>query len=134
MSDTATVVLSPAQIDFYHQWGNLALDAITTPDEVAWLRGMYDWLFEQRAGRDRGAQFDLGGTDDQGKEARLPQIVAPSAYAPELTTGLFQTNAAAIARQLFGPDAETPWHQVKTNYMISGDRSSVVSGLLKEIA
>ncbi len=124
---TPTVVLTQEQIDFYHREGYLALDAITTPEEVEWLRGIYDRLFEARAGRERGDQFDLGGTDEEGAEARLPQILNPSKYAPELKEGLFRTNAFAVARQLLGPEAEaagehaifkpartgaeTPWHQ-----------------------
>jgi ectoine hydroxylase-related dioxygenase (phytanoyl-CoA dioxygenase family) len=121
------VVLTQEQIDFYHREGYLALDAITTPEEVEWLRGIYDRLFASRAGREVGDQFDLGGTDEEGKEAVLPQILGPSKYAPELKEGLFRTNAFAVAKQLLGPEAEpmgehailkpartgaeTPWHQ-----------------------
>lgn len=129
MSDTKrpTVALTEGQIDFYHQQGYLALDAVTTPEEVEWLRDVYDRLFESRAGRASGDQFDLGGADEEGKPARLPQILNPSKYAPELKQGLFRTNALAVARQLLGPEAEaagehaifkpartgaeTPWHQ-----------------------
>lgn len=122
-----TVVLTQDQIDFYHREGYLSLDAITTQEEVAWLRGIYDRLFESRAGRESGDQFDLGGTDEEGRQAVLPQILGPSKYAPELKEGLFRVNALAIARQLLGPEAEpagehaifkpartgaeTPWHQ-----------------------
>ena len=122
-----TVVISPEQVAFYHGNGFLALDPITTPDEVAWMRDIYDDLFARRAGREEGNQFDLGGTDEEGKEAALPQILNPSKYAPELKQGLFRVNALAIARQLLGPEtmptgehaifkpagigAPTPWHQ-----------------------
>jgi ectoine hydroxylase-related dioxygenase (phytanoyl-CoA dioxygenase family) len=122
-----TVVLTQDQIDFYHREGYLALDAITTPEEVAWLREIYDRLFAAQAGRDVGDQFDLAGTDAEGQPATLPQILNPSRYAPELGEGLYRVNALAIARQLLGPDAEfrgehaifkpahtgaeTPWHQ-----------------------
>ena len=129
MSDTRSpsVVLTEEQIAFYHREGYLALDAITTPEEVEWLRRIYDRLFDSRAGREAGDQFDLGGADEEGEEAVLPQILNPSKYAPELKEGLFRTNASAIARQLLGPEvrpagehailkpaqtgAETPWHQ-----------------------
>lgn len=128
MTTTApTVVLTPEQIAGYHRDGYLALPAITTPQEVAWLREIYDRLMAQRAGREQGNQFDLAGTDAEGAEATLPQILNPSAYAPELKEGLYRVNALAIARQLLGPTAEprgehaifkpartgaeTPWHQ-----------------------
>ena len=45
-----TVSLTPAQIAFYHREGYLALEAITTQEETAWLRGIYDHLFASQAG------------------------------------------------------------------------------------
>jgi hypothetical protein len=126
-STEPTVTLTAEQITFFHENGFLALGPITTDAELEWLRGVYDRLFAQRAGREEGNQFDLGGTDEEGKEAALPQILSPTKYAPELAQGLFRVNALAVARQLLGPDvtprgdhaifkpagvgAETPWHQ-----------------------
>src|SRR5438067_11385149 len=104
-SDSAAVFLTRDQVDFYHENGFLAIPAITTPAEVAWLRGIYDRLFQQRAGRDDGNQFDLGGPDQEGEEEVLPQILGPARYAPELERGLFRANALGIARQLLGPEA-----------------------------
>lgn len=122
-----TVHLTEAQIAFYHENGFLSLPALTVPEEVEWMRGIYDDLFARRAGRESGDQFDLGGTDEEGKEAALPQILNPAKYAPELGRGLFLINAAQVARQLLGPEAAggvahailkpagvgapTPWHQ-----------------------
>jgi len=122
-----TVSLSREQVEFYHANGFLALDAITTQEEVAWMREIYDRLFAARAGREAGDQFDLGGSDEDGKTAVLPQILQPSKYAPELKEGLFRVNALHVAQQLLGPEtmpmgehaifkparygAQTPWHQ-----------------------
>ena len=122
-----TMILTQDQIDFYHREGFLALESITTQEEVEWLRAIYDRLFAERAGREEGNQFDLGGTDEEGKEAVLPQILNPAKYAPEIKEGLFRVNAYSIAKQLLGKDvnvhgdhailkparfgAETPWHQ-----------------------
>jgi ectoine hydroxylase-related dioxygenase (phytanoyl-CoA dioxygenase family) len=124
---TPTVTLTQDQIAFYHREGYLALDAITTQEEVEWLRVLYDQLFAERAGREVGDQFDLAGPDEEGTEASLPQILSPAKYAPELKEGLYRVNALAIARQLLGPEAQsqgehaifkpartgaaTPWHQ-----------------------
>jgi ectoine hydroxylase-related dioxygenase (phytanoyl-CoA dioxygenase family) len=122
-----TVKLSPEQVAFFHREGYLAIDAITTPEEIAVLREVYDRIFAARAGRESGDQFDLAGTDEEGKEASLPQILSPSKYAPELTDTLYRANALAISRQLLGDEADfqgdhailkparhgapTPWHQ-----------------------
>jgi len=58
-----TIKLTNAQIAFYHREGYLSIEAITTPEEVAWLREIYDRLFAQRAGREEGNQFDLAGAE-----------------------------------------------------------------------
>ncbi len=127
MSMQPTVTLTEEQIEFYHENGFLAIPAITTPDEIGRLRGVYDRLFEQKAGRAEGNQFDLAGTDEEGKAAALPQILGPRKYAPELAETLYEANARAIAAQLLGEGvtftgdhaifkpagvgAPTPWHQ-----------------------
>ena len=122
-----TIQLTQDQIDAYHREGFISVDQISTPDEIEKLRIIYDRLFQQQAGRSDGNQFDLGGTDEDGKQPVLPQIIDPARYAPELTYGLFRANALAIAKQLLGSDAQpqgehaifkpalygaaTPWHQ-----------------------
>ena len=119
--------LTQAQIDFYNKNGYLQLEALTTPDEVQTTREIYDDLFARQAGREEGDQYDLAGTDEEGKKASLPQIMNPTEYAPELINKDFRKNALAIARQLLGDSAEpngehaifkpasagaaTPWHQ-----------------------
>lgn len=124
---TPTVALTGEQIERFHHDGYLALDALTTAADVLALRREYDRLFEQRAGRALGLQFDLAGTDDDDGEALLPQILDPARFAPQLNDSLLLVNASAVTRQLFGPDAtcsffhainkpplrgaETPWHQ-----------------------
>ena len=78
----STVTLTPDQIGFYHTNGYLVLQSITTPRELEWMRAAYDRIFAQRAGREVGDQFDLGGSDEEGKQAVLPQILQPTKYAP----------------------------------------------------
>ena len=118
--------LTPEQIAQFRADGFLALPSITTPAEVAQLRGIFDRLFAEGAGWNKGAQFDLAGTDESQRPA-LPQILNPVEFAPELRATQFRQNALAIARQLLGADAEpwfehailkpprygaaTPWHQ-----------------------
>ncbi|HYN87143.1 MAG TPA: phytanoyl-CoA dioxygenase family protein, partial [Ardenticatenaceae bacterium] len=97
-----TITLTEAQIDFFRQQGYLVLDAITTPDEIAMIRDVYDRLFAARAGREVGDQFDLAGTDEEDAEAVLPKLLEPDKYAPELQDTQYKRNATAIARQLLG--------------------------------
>jgi ectoine hydroxylase-related dioxygenase (phytanoyl-CoA dioxygenase family) len=103
-----TVQLSEDQTAFYHREGYLALDAITTQEEVAAVRTIYDRLFAQRAGREEGNQFDLAGSDEEGKEAALPQILMPVKYALG-ADAVHQGEQAILKPPRHG--AVTPWHQ-----------------------
>lgn len=121
------VTLTDVQIAFFALEGYLALPRLTSDEDVAFLRGLYDRIFAERAGREVGDQFDLAGTDEEGGVASLPQILRPAKYAPEMNSSLLLQNCTAVARQLLGPDAvcefahainkpplrgaETPWHQ-----------------------
>lgn len=121
------VVLSPEQIRFYRDQGYLRIDQISAPAELAVLSEIYDRLFAERAGRERGDQFDLAGADEEGEVAKLPQILGPSNYAPEMRNTLAWANARSIISQLAGVEvdglgdhailkpahhgAPTPWHQ-----------------------
>lgn len=122
-----SVTLTAEQVGFYRRHGYLRLDSIATADEIAWVREIYDRLFATSAGRDVGDSFDLAGSDDDASRSRLPQLMNPAKYAPELSQAAFHQAALAVARQLLGPDAEagdehaickpgddgaeTPWHQ-----------------------
>lgn len=122
-----TLTLTPDQLAQYERDGFLVVPNFTTPEECASIKTTYDRLFAERAGRETGDQFDLAGSDEEGKEAKLPQILSPHKYAPELTETLAWANAGALLRQVYGTDeigygdhailkparngAPTPWHQ-----------------------
>jgi ectoine hydroxylase-related dioxygenase (phytanoyl-CoA dioxygenase family) len=121
-----TLMLSQEQIEAFREEGYLSIPQITTAEEIAWIREIYDRLFDRRCGWGEGNFFDFTGTDDL-QELSLPQMLLPSKYEPALEMTLFRINAAAVARQLLGPRAElvfehailkpprvgpkTPWHQ-----------------------
>lgn len=151
-----TTELTQVQIEQFHRDGFLALDALIASEEVEQLRLIYDRLFEERTGWDRGDQFDLAGTDEGA--AALPQLLGPSRYAPELRETQYVRSARTIARQLLGPDmlegngehmiykpagrgAATPWHQDQAyhdpttrqrgvNFWLPLDDATVDSGCL----
>ena len=73
------MTLTTGQIRFFHLNGFLSItEPITDDTELAWMREVYDRIFSERAGRDSGDQFDLGGTDEDGKTEALPQILNPA--------------------------------------------------------
>ncbi len=121
------ISLSAAQIRTYFIEGWISLPAISDPSEIERVRVIYDDLFARRAGRETGDQFDLAGDDADPAKARMPQILNPQRYAPELEQTYLWRNVANIAEQLFGQKPhsfgahaickspgspqETPWHQ-----------------------
>ena len=122
------MTLTSDQIRFFHLNGFLRIETpVASTEEIAWMREAYDRMFEQREGWNSGDQFDLGGTDEKGKQEALPQILNPAKYAPELNDGKFLIVVNEIVRQLMGDEASvgiahaifkpsghgaaTPWHQ-----------------------
>jgi ectoine hydroxylase-related dioxygenase (phytanoyl-CoA dioxygenase family) len=119
--------VTPDQIEQFRDQGFLSIAQISTAQEIEWMRGVYQQLFEQRVGWDKGDLFDFAGTDSPGDDAVSPQLLSPSDYVHALKDTVFRRNAHAIARQLLGANAElvyehamlkpartggeTPWHQ-----------------------
>jgi ectoine hydroxylase-related dioxygenase (phytanoyl-CoA dioxygenase family) len=124
----STITLTGEQIEFFNEQGYLRLEQISPPDEVEFLKTVYDRLFAEKAGRKQGAYFDAVSTDeDDDKPQTSPQLIDPVHYAPELKKTIFRANALGIAKQLLGQKAygvfehailkpagigaPTPWHQ-----------------------
>jgi len=120
-------MLSAEQVRSFHNSGFLAVtEPVIDHQEILRLRDLYDRMFEERAGREEGNQFDLAGSDEEGRPAVLPQILHPHLYYPSLV-GPFVQTIHDIARQLMGEGtktdifhailkppgigAPTPWHQ-----------------------
>jgi hypothetical protein len=126
MSDKSSP-LTAQQIAQFQDQGFLRLERFAVVEEINWVRTIYDRLFVERAGWDSGDHFDLAGTDDPQSPLRLPQMMNPAHYAPELAKVPLRTAALSLARQLLGASAEptdehaickpeadgveTPWHQ-----------------------
>jgi ectoine hydroxylase-related dioxygenase (phytanoyl-CoA dioxygenase family) len=123
----SSLILTQAQINAFRENGFLTLEAISTPEELALLRGVFARLLQTKAGFIEGAQFDLLGAEDEVASSTLRQIMNPANYAPELRDTRYHVNALAIAQQLLGDQAAptfahailkpahhgaaTPWHQ-----------------------
>jgi ectoine hydroxylase-related dioxygenase (phytanoyl-CoA dioxygenase family) len=121
--------LTPDQVAVFRENGFLSIERITTDDEVAWLQGVYDRLFSERAGETQGEYFDLGGPRAHAGREVLPQVLGPEKKVPELRETLYFRNARRLAALLLGlPEEqvnggghmilkpahygrETPWHQ-----------------------
>ena len=119
--------IDDSQRAFFEANGYLLVTELALAAELAALTEIYDRFFVSRDARRAGDLFDLAGTDEDGSVARLPQILAPQLYAPELDDTKLKRNATELVRDLLGSaatvrfahailkpprdGAETPWHQ-----------------------
>jgi hypothetical protein len=135
------LTLSPAAVSNFWEQGFLAVPEICPASEVEWLCQLFDRLFAQRTGWQRGDYFDFAGPDTPETEPVLPQLLEPSRYEPALKNAALRVNALAVAQQLLGPSAElvfehamlkparigaqTPWHQDEAFYPIHTNYRSI---------
>ena len=98
--------LAPGQVEEFRDRGFIQVARITSDEELAWLRLVYDALFEERRGAYRGGYFDLSRPYESEGEDLVPQIITPEARFPQLKETAFWKNGRKLARQLLGDGAE----------------------------
>lgn len=121
-------VLAQANVESFREQGFTSIQRITTDEEVAWLREVYDWIYEPNRTA-KAARFDLARPYDSAGEDLLPQIIAPERVLPTLKDTLFYRNGRKVAARMLGVDeallngwghmilkppktgAPLPWHQ-----------------------
>ncbi|TDC67350.1 phytanoyl-CoA dioxygenase family protein [Micromonospora sp. KC207] len=117
------------RLEAYRRDGFVTLPQLADDAEVAWLRAAYDRLFADHASPGTGDYRDIAGRGDDAAPARLPQIVRPEKYLPELVGTAHFARCRAIASAFLDiPEDEldfyghailkpprygapTPWHQ-----------------------
>lgn len=135
--------LSPEQIAAFREHGFVMLPDFAPVEELQAMRRIFERLFLERVGWERGMQYDLAGVDEAGHPPKLPQLLKPANFAPELRETRAFANAAAIAEQLLGAGtvawfdhailkppgygAETPWHQDEAHRNDPGTRYEQLS-------
>ncbi len=111
----------------WNESGYLTLRQVTPVAEIERVRALVEELFARRVGREVGDFLDLAGDDREAEAAGLPQLLMPTKYAPELSSGRLREDAERIARRILGDGvvsegehvilkpalvgAETPLHQ-----------------------
>lgn len=121
--------------------GFVAIPSFLAGDELVVIRTIFDHLFRDKVGQDEGRQFDLAGGGTDGA-LKLPQILEPSDYAPELRDLDVVRRAAEITQNYFDSDATpvmgehmifkpahvgnvTPWHQDQAYHDPAMDERSI---------
>jgi ectoine hydroxylase-related dioxygenase (phytanoyl-CoA dioxygenase family) len=120
-------VLSPGQISQFHALGFMAMERITSEEDVGEIYQIVERLFQTKAGHREGAHFNFAGSEEDPDAPSIPQIVSPHTYAKRLKATRFYRNALSVAEQLLGAEVRfnsdhtlmkpaldspaTPWHQ-----------------------
>src|SRR5688572_2932202 len=93
------VDLTAADVAAFEANGFVSIPRITTDEEVAWLRELYDALFRQRMELYSGGVWDLVKPYGWQGEDRLPQIVHPESECAVLKETQFWRNGRKLAAQ-----------------------------------
>ncbi len=126
---TFEVDIDDEQVAFFHENGYLAIERITTDEEIEWLRRRFDELFEARQGGAPGAFFDTARPYDEEGDDLFAQALFPELAVPALRDTQFVRNGKRIACKLLGQPEDkvhnwghmlrkparigesAPWHQ-----------------------
>jgi len=104
------------EVAFFKENGFLAVERLTTDEEIAWLRQIYDYIFDPAQAGKPGAPIDRSGALAPGEESRLSQSFFPEVQFPEILDTNFRRNARRYAAALLEVDEErlTCWgHMIR---------------------
>jgi hypothetical protein len=91
------------EIEFFRENGFLKVERLTSDEEIAWLRQIFEHLFSDEHAGKPGAPLDRSGTPVEGEpRARLSQAFFPEIYFPEILNSQFRRNAKRYAAALLG--------------------------------
>jgi ectoine hydroxylase-related dioxygenase (phytanoyl-CoA dioxygenase family) len=99
-----TVTPSAAEVQFFSDHGYLVVERITTDEEIAWLRRIFEFLFDPARPKDRSSPVDRSGRLAEGEPSRLQQAFFPELEFPELLAAAHMKNARRYAAALLDVD------------------------------
>src|SRR3712207_2397621 len=105
VKDAPSISLSQDQIDTFWRDGHLTIHNFIDQSQIDWITQTFQRLFQVRAGWKEGNFFDFTGSEDNG-QLKLPQLLHPAKYAPELLRTMFWANAEAVAKDILGPSVQ----------------------------
>jgi ectoine hydroxylase-related dioxygenase (phytanoyl-CoA dioxygenase family) len=103
-SPTFDVTPAPADVAFFRANGFLVVERLTTDEEVAWLRRIFEFIFDPANAGGPFAPQDRSGRRAAGEPSRLSQSFFPEMAFPELLQSACRRNARRYAAALLGVD------------------------------
>jgi len=101
---TLELAPNPDEVAFFRENGFLAVERLTTDAEIAWLRAIFEHIFDAANAGRRGAPLDRSGTPQAAGAGRLGQAFFPEMQFPAILASTFHRNAKRYAAALLGED------------------------------
>lgn len=104
------------EIAFFNENGFLAVDRMTTDEEIAWMTRIFEFIFSEENAGSADAPVDRSGTI--GQPRKLTQAFFPEIRFPELLNTTFRRNAKRYSAALLGGDESllTSWAHMIIKY------------------
>ncbi len=99
-SETYEVTPSRDEIEAFKENGFLAVERLTTDEEINWLRGVFEHVFDPANAAAMGAPVDRSGTLPAGATSKLSQAFFPEMQYPAILQTNFIRNARKYAAAL----------------------------------
>jgi ectoine hydroxylase-related dioxygenase (phytanoyl-CoA dioxygenase family) len=105
------------EIGFFREHGYLVIDRITTDEEIAWLRRVFDHIFSPEQAGKAGSPIDRSGSDTK-RAKKLTQSFFPEMQFPEILETAFRRNAKRYTAALLDLDESriTSWGHMIMKY------------------
>jgi len=100
MADPFVPSFERGEVESFRERGFTSIGAITTPDEIRWLRDVYDELIED----ERALRLRYSGGGPSGVEGVITQVFLPERQVPKLLETAYIRNAKRLSAQLLGID------------------------------
>lgn len=107
---------TPEQVEFFRSEGYLVVQRLTTDEEIAWLKQIFEYVFSPDCDQPGLAPVDRSGTLQPGEPSRLSQAFFPEIAFPELLQTNHWRNAKRFAAALLDvdPDELSSWgHMIR---------------------
>jgi hypothetical protein len=110
------VTPSRDEIEFFRKNGFLAVERITSDEEIDWLRTIYEHIFDPANAGAPGGPVDRSGIMVPEVKGKLTQSFFPEIQFPEILNSTFRRNAKKYAAALLGQPEErlTSWGHMIT--------------------
>jgi hypothetical protein len=139
LKDALRVNLGNEHVRCFQAQGFLSIGRITTNEELAWLRGVYDAIIKRKTGY---TPDELANATDGHGLVSLITVLSPEEIVPALKNTFFSCNARTVVARLVGVEethllcgwrvffkpaggSETPWHQDAAYHASPYDGASV---------